>query len=219
MSRFIDITGERYNKLKVISFYDFKNARARWLCQCDCGKQKIVYSSDLRSHNVKSCGCLLHKKISKIKSDNSTKRLHYIYYNIKQRCYNEKNPAYKYYGGKGITMCNEWLNDINTFCKWAIEKGYSDNLTIERIDVNGNYEPDNCKWITKTQQGYNKNNSVLYTINNQTKCLSEWCKIYDIDYHVVYKRLKRGNPIELALTKQIEKKYQNKLCKERNDKL
>lgn len=219
MKKVIDITGKKYNNLTVISFYDMKNKKSRWLCQCECGNEKVVYSTYLKNGNVKSCGCLLHKKKYDIETNKKIKRLQHIYYQMKQRCYDKNNPVYKYYGGRGITICNKWLKDINNFHKWAIDNGYSNDLTIERIDVNGNYEPNNCKWISKTQQGYNKTNSKLYTIDNETKCLSEWCKIYNINYFLVRSRLKRKNDIKEALTKSIDKKYRNKLYKERNDEM
>ena len=185
MSRFIDITGKKYNKLTVISFYDIKDKKSRWLCECDCGKQKIIYAKDLKSNNTKSCGCLRNIKKYDDKTKNFIKRLQYIFYHMKQRCYNKSNASYKYYGNKGITICDEWLKDINNFYNWAINNGYQENLTIERINVNGNYEPNNCRWITKTEQGYNRSNSILYTINGETKCLSEWCKLYDKNYFLV----------------------------------
>lgn len=213
MSRFIDITGKKYNKLTVISFYDIKDKKSRWLCECDCGKQKIIYAKDLKSNNTKSCGCLRNIKKYDDKTKNFIKRLQYIFYHMKQRCYDKNNAGYKYYGNKGITICDEWLKDINNFYNWAINNGYQENLTIERINVNGNYEPNNCRWITKTEQGYNRSNSILYTINGETKCLSEWCKLYDKDYFLVRGRLKRGNNIEEALTKPIDIKKRNKLYK------
>ena len=213
MSRFIDITGEKYNKLKVISFYDITNNGSRWLCECDCGKQKVIAASQLKRGTTKSCGCLRSTKKYNDETKAFRKRLQYIYYQMKQRCYDKNNPAYNHYGARGINICEEWLNDINVFISWALENGYNRELTIERINVNGNYEPNNCKWITKTQQEYNKTNSVLYTINGATKCLSEWCKLYDKDYFLVRGRLKRGNSIEQALTKPIDVKKRNKLYK------
>ena len=218
MSRFIDITGKKYNKLTVLSFYDIKDNKSRWLCQCDCGNKTIVKGTQLKNGKTKSCGCLLHQKKYDKETEKKIKRLQHIYSQMKQRCYKIDNHIYKYYGGKGITICDEWLNNSNNFYKWALENGYDNNLTIERINVNGNYEPSNCKWITKTQQGYNKTNSKLYTIENETKCLSEWCKIYNIDYFLVRGRLKFGWNIKEALTKPIKEKYRNKLYKERNDK-
>lgn len=213
MSRFIDITGNKYNKLKVISFYDIKDNKSRWLCQCDCGNQKILYGKDIKNGNTKSCGCSLRKKKYDKETEKIMKRLQNIYYCMKQRCYKKNNPTYKYYGARGVTICEEWLKDINNFHNWAMSSGYKNNLTIERIDVNGNYEPNNCKWVTKTQQGYNRTNTVSYTIDNQTKCLSEWCKIYNINYEVVYKRLKRGQDIKEALSEPINEKYRNNLYK------
>ena len=215
MSRLIDITGKKYNMLKVISFYDIQDKKSRWLCECECGNKKILFGKDIKNGNTKSCGCLLHKKKYNKETETKIKRLQHIYYQMKQRCYDKNNPLYKHYGQRNITICKEWLNNINNFLNWALKNGYKNDLTIERIDVDGNYEPNNCKWITKTQQGYNKTNTISYTFQGETKCLSEWCKIYDIDYHIVYKRLKRGNDIKQALTKPIDKKYRNKLCKER----
>lgn len=215
MSRLVDITGEKYNMLKVISFYDIQDKKSRWLCECECGNKKILFGRDIKSGNTKSCGCLLHKKKYDNEMGIKIKRLQHIYYQMKQRCYDKNNPLYKHYGKRNITICEEWLKDINNFHNWALNNGYDNNLTIERINVNGNYEPNNCKWITKTQQGYNKTNTVSYTLDGETKCLSEWCKLYNIDYHIVYRRLKRGNSFKKALTKPIDKKYRNKLCKER----
>ena len=213
MSRFIDITGKKYNKLKVISFYDITNNGSRWLCECDCGKQKVIAASQLKRGTTKSCGCLRSAKKYDDKTKVFRKRLQYIYYQMKQRCYDKNNPAYSNYGARGIKICQEWLNDINIFISWAMENGYNSELTIERIKVNGNYEPFNCKWITKSQQNCNKRNSVLYTINSETKCLSEWCKKYNKDYFLVRGRLKRGYSIEDALTKPIDTKKRNKLYK------
>lgn len=213
MSRFIDIAGKKYNNLTVLSFYDMKDNKARWLCQCDCGNKVIVASVCLRNGNTKSCGCLRHNKKYDEKTAKIIKRLQYIFYQMKQRCYDKNNPAYKHYGERGIKICKEWLENINTFEEWAINNGYKHDLTIERINVNGNYEPSNCKWVTKTQQGYNKTNSILCTIKGETKCLSEWCKIYKKDYFLVRSRLKRGIDIEEALTRPIDVKKRNKLCK------
>lgn len=217
MSKLIDITGKKYNKLTVLSFYDVKDKRSRWLCQCECGNTTIATSSQLKCGKTKSCGCLLHKKKYDEKTAKFMKRLSRIFYEMKQRCYSKNNPAYKYYGAREIKICKEWLDDIDNFKKWALANGYKENLTIERIDVNGNYEPSNCKWITKTQQGYNKTNSRLYTIDGETKCLSQWCNYYNIDYFVVIGRLRRGTPIVEALTKPIDKTRRNKLYKRKED--
>lgn len=217
MSRFIDITGKKYNKLTVLSFYDIKDNKSRWLCQCECGNKKILFGKDIKNGNTKSCGCLLHQKKYNKETEKKIKRLQHIYAQMKQRCYKENNHIYKYYGGRGIIIFKEWLENSQNFYNWALQNGYNNDLTIERINVNGNYEPSNCKWITKIQQGYNKTNSKLYTISNETKCLSEWCKIYNINYFLVRRRLILGWDIEDALTKPIDTKKRNKLYKRKDD--
>lgn len=219
MSRFIDITGQKYNKLTVLSFHDIVNKKARWLCRCECGNEKILYAKDVKNGNTKSCGCLLHQKKYDEETRKKITRLQHIYYHIKQRCYDKNRVAYKYYGERGIKMCDEWLENTHNFINWAFENGYKDELTIERINVNGDYEPNNCKWITLREQGYNKTNSRLYTINGETKCLSQWCNYYHIDYFVVRGRLRRGAPIIEALTKPIDKTKRNKLYKRKDDEI
>jgi hypothetical protein len=142
MKRYKDEIGKKYGKLTVISKYDRQNRIIRWLCKCDCGNECIVSGVSLRSGNTKSCGCLVHKH------DSSYTRLYGIYRHMKQRCYNENADQYKYYGARGIEICSEWLNDFVVFKKWAYDNGYNDNLSIDRIDKDKNYDPTNCQWIT-----------------------------------------------------------------------
>lgn len=152
--KLIDITGQKFGKLIVIERFDKK----RWKCQCECGN--ITYSDgyQLRKGITKSCGCF-HKEIC---GDNHRKhgftrtRLYRIYYKMKERCYRTKNDNYKYYGGLGVTICDEWLNDFQKFASWSLSHGYADNLTIDRINPYGNYEPSNCRWITIQEQQKNK---------------------------------------------------------------
>lgn len=122
------------------------------------------------------------------------------YSGMKARCYNIQDQAYNNYGGRGIKMCDEWKNDFMTFHDWAMENGYNDTLTIDRIDVDGNYSPDNCRWATRKQQARNRRSNLNYTINGVTHCLKEWCEIYDINYQLVWDRLKRGWNLLKALT-------------------
>ena len=117
-----------------------------------------------------------------------------------QRCYYEKYPWYKDYGERGITICDEWLHDFQTFYDWAIDNGYRDDLTIDRIDVNGNYEPSNCRFATPKQQARNRRSNRNYTINGETHCLIEWCEILDLKYKTVAQRVTKYHwPIEMAL--------------------
>lgn len=155
-----DITGQRFSHLVVLKLDHIKNKRTYWLCQCDCGNQKVVRSDCLKV--IQSCGC--------VKKEQDKKNLHItnphgcashpafnIWLGMMARCTHEWIPSYKDYGGRGITVCEEWQNPQN-FTKWADETGYkpNKNLTIERKDVNGNYEPSNCIWIPRNEQVYNR---------------------------------------------------------------
>lgn len=161
MGKFKDITGQRFGKLKVIEKVDKdKYGHTRWLCECDCGNKKIISGKSLRNGHTQSCGCYHKKQISKLnlKHGKSNLRIHKIWSNIKQRCFNENNLRYQYYGARGITICNEWKDDFMSFYNWAMMNGYKDNLSIDRIDVNGNYEPSNCRWATQSEQNANTRN-------------------------------------------------------------
>jgi hypothetical protein len=132
-----------------------------WLCKCDCGNEKIVSRHLLRSGDIQSCGCLRKEIIKKKMTTHNQKftRLYAIWCGMKQRCYNPHRKEYRLYGGRGIKMDDSWASDFKTFYKWAMANGYNDTLSIERIDVNGNYCPENCKWITLIEQADNKQNS------------------------------------------------------------
>lgn len=119
-------------------------------------------------------------------------RLYRIFDHMKQRCYNKNNNRYKHYGGRGIVVCDEWNSDFDVFYNWAYENGYDDTLTIDRIDVNGNYEPSNCRWITNLEQQNNKRNNVLLTYNGKTQTMAQWARELNINRYTVIKRHQRG---------------------------
>ena len=206
MTKVKDLTNQRFGKLIVIERVENnKKGNAQWLCKCDCGNKKIVTGINLRRKHVQSCGCLRLEKISGsncclYKHGKTNSRLYTTWHNMKERCLNKKNSRYKYYGARGIKICDEWKNDFMNFYNWAISNGYKDNLTIDRINVNGNYEPLNCRWITIKQQCNNRRNNHLITYNGKTQTMMEWAEFYNINYDILRFRLKKGWSIEKALT-------------------
>lgn len=217
MSKIINICGKKFNRLTVIKrVSNSKNHHSRWLCECDCGNKKIVIGTNLTRGITKSCGCLAieNGKQSNLKHGKSKTRLYHIFNNIKQRCYNMNNQAYYRYGSRGITMCQEWLNDFGSFYDWAMTNGYKDNLTIDRIDNNGNYEPSNCRWVDYKTQSNNVRNNIIYELDGVYHTLSEWCDIFNMPYKTVYRRLKIANEtFKNAITKPINTNKRNKLYK------
>ena len=197
MGAFIDLTGQKFGKLTVIERAENKNGRVAWLCKCDCGNFTTVTSKRLRNGDTKSCGCYHKEKISKHNKSNS--RLYNIYSHIKQRCYNLKNCRYKNYGGRGITICDEWLHNFQAFYDWAMANGYDDTLTIDRIDNNKGYSPDNCRWITNKEQQSNKCNNHLITYNGKTQTMAMWANEKNINESTLAHRISRGWNIDRAL--------------------
>ena len=136
----------------------------------------------------------------------SNTRLYRIYNKMKLRCYSKTNNAYKHYGGRGITVCQEWLDDFMNFYNWAMENGYSDNLSIDRINNNGNYEPGNCRWATAKEQANNTRATIFLTYKGETKPASEWATIIGISQDTITARKRSGLSDEECLTKTIKRK-------------
>lgn len=155
--------GERFGRLTVVERAENYispqgQARKRWLCKCDCGGIVTIMARCLISGDTKSCGCLQKETAKSTFTKHGTwgSRLHVIWSSMKTRCYNKNHRGYNYYGVRGITVCDEWRDDFQAFHDWAMANGYRDDLTIDRIDVDGNYEPSNCRWITMAEQQTNK---------------------------------------------------------------
>ena len=206
----VDLTGQRFGRLTVVEIAYRKrdqqgDMRIFWSCKCDCGNTCIVSRNNLRKGSTKSCGCLREEVSHKGKTHGMYgTRINRIWNGMKSRCSYSSCQDYKYYGGKGVTYCEEWKN-FSSFYEWAMENGYQDGMSLERIDVNGNYEPSNCKWVSPREQRYNMTTSLKFTIDGETKCLAEWCELYNISYQTVYKRLKvQKLGIYEALTKPIK---------------
>jgi len=201
MPKKIDLTGKVFERLTVIRELDTTRSGVRWECRCECGKVTKVLSNDLRSGKTLSCGCYkidIHRKI-KGESIHSS-RIYRIWEGMNQRCYNKNHTSYYNYGGRGISICNEW-KDSATFYDWAINNGYEDELTIDRIDNNGNYCPDNCRWITRKEQLNNKRTNKMITYNNKTQTISQWANELEINKNTIRKRIRLGWSIEDVLHK------------------
>lgn len=198
ISKLIDLTGQRFGMLTVIKRtedYIFKSGRRErmWRCQCDCGNIVDVIGTNLKNNNTTSCGCFRKEKIKNDKTIHglSKSRLNYIYRHMKSRCYNYNNKNYKNYGERGINICDEWLgkNGFINFYEWSISHGYSENLTIDRINVNGNYSPDNCRWVDLNTQENNRTNNRLITYNNETMTMAMWAKKLGMNYQTLTNRI------------------------------
>lgn len=207
MARLIDLTGMRFGRLTVVSRSDNRGKQPCWKCVCDCGTEKIVQGNSLRSGAIQSCGCL-HREVTG--SINRTHgytgtRLYMTWQNMRARCYRKSAKRYDDYGGRGITVCDEWRVSFEAFRDWALQSGYSDELTIDRIDVNGNYEPGNCRWISNNEQQFNRRNNRNITFNGKTQTISQWAKEYGLECKTLQGRLdKSGWSIEKALTTPVD---------------
>lgn len=203
--KFIDLTGEKYNLLTVIRKTSKKDPQGRllWECKCDCGNTTLVNSNNLKTGQVKSCGCLFHKysDYSSILNNHKDdyRRLYGIWKNIKSRCTNTNDKSYNNYGGRGITIDSEWEKSFIKFAEWAYLHGYNNDLTIERINVNGNYSPENCTWTTLKNQARNRRSTLWITYQGETKSLAEWCEIYGTNYKRTHGRMRRGWDFEKAM--------------------
>lgn len=203
MSRSIDLTGQRFGKLIAIRCVGTTKARqAIWRCKCDCGNEADIRSSCLRNGDTRSCGCLqriISKEVN-TKHGEAHSRLYSIWSAMKCRCDNPNNQAFEHYGARGIAVCDEWQEYTN-FRDWAIANGYNDELSIDRIDVNGNYSPDNCRWITMKEQSNNRRSNHLISFDGETHTLKEWAVIKGLKYGTLSSRINRYHwSIEKALT-------------------
>lgn len=211
VNKYIDLTGKKFGKLTALEKCgNTKEGKTIWLCRCDCGKQIKVIGRDLRNGHTQSCGCLHSEIMRKMKHKHglAKTRINNIYFGMKARCKNLNNSEYKNYGGRGIVVCQEWQEFIS-FYDWAIANGYNDDLTIDRIDVNGNYEPSNCRWVTQKQQQNNKRNNHYVKINNENHTLSGWAEVYNISINTIRTRLSRGWSDIEAITKPIRSNKKN----------
>ena len=208
----IDLTNKKINNLTVIKKYGTnKRNEVIWECKCDCGNTTYVITSKLNNGHTKSCGC--HRINETIKRNYkhglSHSRLYQTWYNMNGRCYKKFFGSYQDYGGRGITVCDEWKNDFLKFYEWAMKNGYNDNLTIDRIDVNGNYEPSNCRWVTQSVNNFNKTNNNYIEVNGLNYAITQWTKILNVRYKDIYYRKRTKKEMQEYIKRQL-KKLKNK---------
>lgn len=203
----IDLTGQRFGRLTVIKPIDKVGVRHKWLCKCDCGNKTIVIGNNIKNGDTVSCGCYAREKSAeRLATHRKTKsRLFHVWQSMKQRCENPHAHAYADYGGRGIKVCDKWSNDFVTFEEWALAHGYDENAlhgecTLDRIDVNGNYEPSNCRWVDMAQQQNNKRSAVLITYNGRTMSVADWSRETGLSHSAILGRIRRGWNVEKALT-------------------
>ena len=204
MAKAINIAGQRFGRLTVIERVESRRAQAQWRCVCDCGKETVVRSQDLRNGHTKSCGCYgLEVSVSHTPSFSTHKesrsRLYRVWIGMKGRCNNCKNKTYSYYGGRGIKVCQDWDESYALFRDWALANGYQENLTIDRIDVNGNYCPENCRWVSMKVQMNNTRANRRITLNGETKTMAEWSESTGLSYETIRNRTIKGKPADEVL--------------------
>lgn len=202
--------GQRFDRLVVLSLHGrfAKHGSWKetyWLCQCDCGKKKVIAGSNLkRSSKTKSCGCLHVENNVRLSTKHgyanrgATTPEYYIWVKMIRRCHNKKDPAYKYYGARGISVCGEWRKSFSNFIK-DMGRRPAHLKSIERRNNNGNYEPDNCKWATPKEQGNNSRRNIILKYKGESKTISQWADYCKINYATFYDRLERGWSVPKAI--------------------
>lgn len=206
-----DLSGMIFGRLKVLHLSYKKKSHYYYACRCECGNIKVVRSDQLTRGIAKSCGCLQREIAESTMAQTMRKHgmnkhpLIGVLNAIKQRCYNPKCKQYAYYGARGIGICNEWKTNCQAFIYWAIANGYKDGLTIDRIDVNSDYAPSNCRFVSMKDQNRNKRNNIMIVYKDKTKSLAEWCEVLGLNYFTIVRRLQRGWNVVKAFETPIRK--------------
>lgn len=206
---YTDLSGKQYGRLTVVKKTGERRGKSGsvvWECVCSCGNTSYVSTSKLTSGHTKSCGCFSREVCGDTHREHggTGTRLYNVWLSMKSRCNNKNDEAYKSYGGRGIFVCEQWENSFASFMEWALSSGYDKNAkrgncTIDRIDNNKGYSPDNCRWVNMSTQGKNKRNNVYITANGETHILADWARITGIDKRTIHQRLKRGRSGEKAV--------------------
>lgn len=208
MPKFKDLTGKTFGRLTVINRTDdyvspSGHHKTRWVCKCTCGNVASVTGADLVRGDTKSCGCfeIESKRKNATTHGLSKEPLHTTWSGIKARCYNPNHKNYDRYGGRGICMCDEWKNSYESFHQWAMQNGYAAGLTVDRINNDLGYSPDNCRIVDRTAQANNRGSNIMIAHNGECHNIKWWADHSDVLYSTLYYRIKSGWSIEKALAK------------------
>ena len=197
--------GNKYGRLTIIKQTEDKRY---YECLCECGNHKVARLWNLKSGDTKSCGCYLKEIRKTLNRKHGMKgtKIYRTWQSMKRRCYNINDNNYKHYGKRKIVVCDEWKNDFMSFYNWAMTNGYDDSLTLDRIDVDGNYEPNNCRWVDQKTQQNNKRNNCYIEYKGMKKTLSEWADYYNLSYRCVKGRHLLGWDIKRIVETPIKKR-------------
>lgn len=190
----LDLSNKKFYKLTAIRQVQSRNNRTMWECICDCGNTTLVLTSNLTCGRVKSCGCLKNEKLINRNTIHNLRKtpIYEVWKTMKQRCFNPNNSSYKNYGGRGISVCEDWKYNFTSFYKWSMSNGYKKGLTIDRIDNNSNYCPENCRWVDRITQANNTRWNKLITIDGKVDTRANWLRYFNLDDYNFNKQLKLG---------------------------
>lgn len=209
MSKIIDLTGKQFGNLTVLRRVGSTPktkagyVTTTWLCKCAlCGGEVVMTKNSITDRINQNCGCVKIRK-SKLKHGMSKTPLYQCWQSMKDRCLNPNDAEYKNYGGRGIKVCDEWLGYYGSrnFFDWALANGYKEGLTIDRIDVNGNYEPGNCRWVTKQAQAHNRTDTIWVELDGERMSLAQACAKTGVNYFTAHNRYKSGKTVSELFTK------------------
>lgn len=189
-----EMVGKRYGRYIVTGYSGGKKVH----CRCNCGTEKDVDIGALRRGDTMSCGCYRSDRLTTHGLYHT--KLHDVWYGMLQRCNYDKHIDHEWYKERGIAVCDEWRNNFKAFYDWAMDNGYKEGLSLDRIDNDRGYSPDNCRFATPKEQANNRSSNLRFELNGVTKTLKQWTEEYGLNYHTVYCRIKRGVPLAQALT-------------------
>lgn len=198
----IELKGQKIGRLMVIEECGKdKHRNILWRCKCDCGNEVIAKGCDLNRKHLLSCGCYQKEMASKANIthgatiNRKTPKLYMVWSDMRARCHNKKHHAYKWYGGKGVNVCQDWLDYIN-FQKWAYQNGYEEGLTIDRIDSDKDYCPENCRWATRKEQSNHLSSCVFFKFNNELLNITQFCEKYYVTPSTFYKYARKNITVD-----------------------